>query len=159
MSHMKRMKTKSSFELSVIKRLCADEGWKFMENQKTYKWFGRWMGDSPLPEGMTVEEIGHCNHAIQVPGCSYEIGLVEMGDKVDIRFDFWHSGGLDKAIGVEGQIFRKLYSFTKAKIACEYHGKAYQEETLENGARKLVVFTSGGGDSFGENPIEGGMNW
>jgi len=70
MSHMKRMKTKSSFELSVIKRLCADEGWKFMENQKTYQWFGRWMGDSPLPESMTIEEIGHCNHAIQVPGCS-----------------------------------------------------------------------------------------
>ena len=68
-------------------------GATLIENQKTYKWYGKHMGDYPLPEGIKKEDLGKCDHAIRLKGCEYEIGLRKMeGGGFTPLFDFWGPG-------------------------------------------------------------------
>ena len=66
MSHISKIEL-VIHSLEDLKEACRQLGFEFMENQKTYKWFGRWVGDTPLPEGVKIEDIGKCDHAIRVP--------------------------------------------------------------------------------------------
>ena len=74
MSHISKIELVIK-DLEALKTACKRMGFEFREGQKTYQWYGRWVGDSPMPEGVTEEELGKCNHAIHVPGAKYEIGL------------------------------------------------------------------------------------
>jgi hypothetical protein len=80
--------------LEAIHNACQRLGWTLKQGQRTYRWFGRWMDDTPLPEQLLNEAeikqlptlhpqrrqellnniLGRCDHAIQIPGASYEIG-------------------------------------------------------------------------------------
>ena len=64
MSHISKIEL-VIHSLADLKEACRQLGFEFMENQKTYKWYGRWVGDTPLPEGINIEDIGKCDHAIQ----------------------------------------------------------------------------------------------
>ncbi len=90
-------------DLDSLKKACEDLNLEFVEGQTTYKWFGSYMGDSPLPEGFTAQELGKCEHAIRVPGNSksYEIGIVKRKDGrgYTALWDFWQGGyGLKEKI-------------------------------------------------------------
>lgn len=60
----------------------------------TYRWFGRSVGDYPIPEGFTAEELGHCEFAIGIKGDtkSYEIGAVKKNNQWRLVYDFWGPG-------------------------------------------------------------------
>ena len=49
MSHVSKIEL-VIHSLDDLKDACQKLGFQFMENQKSYKWYGRWVGDSPLPE-------------------------------------------------------------------------------------------------------------
>ena len=110
-----------------------------MEEQKHYRWFNRYMGDYPLPPGMKVEDLGKCDHAIRVPGCSYEVGIISIPEKpgtYKMYYDFWSSGGLDKVIGQNGgplkseythQVMKYLQTKGKAKMV----NKVRKEHVVE----------------------------
>ena len=68
--------------LDALIQACQRLGFQFMKDQTTYQWYGRWVGDSPLPEGINVKDIGKCHHAIRVPNCSYEIGVVRHNNRL-----------------------------------------------------------------------------
>ena len=78
MSHVSHIQLKI-YDLSAIKRACSRMGFQFMENQKTYTWYGKLVEPEkyPLPLGITEEELGHCDHAIKIPDARYEIGIVK----------------------------------------------------------------------------------
>ena len=52
-----------------------------------------------MPEGINIDDLGKCDHAIKVPECAYEIGVVKRGSKYILLWDAWHKGGLEQKIG------------------------------------------------------------
>ena len=68
MSHISKIEMEIT-DLESLKAACKRLGFTFQEYQKTYQWYGRWVGDTKLPEGILESDLGKCDHAIQVPEC------------------------------------------------------------------------------------------
>ena len=98
MSHIAKIELEIN-SLEDLKAACIRLGFVFQENQNSYTWYGRWVGDSPLPEGINIDDLGKCDHAIKIPECAYEIGVVKRGYKYTLLWDSWHRGGLEQKIG------------------------------------------------------------
>ncbi len=75
-----------------------------------------------MPEGMRVEDLGKCDHAIRVPGATYEVGVVKTTTGYELRYDHWNAGGLLMPLG--GPKAERLV-------------QAYATETVKRSARKL----------------------
>ena len=75
MSHISKIEVRID-SLDALKLACQRLGFTFRQGQATYKWYGRWVGDAPLPEEVSEDQLGKCDHAIIVPDCEYEIGVV-----------------------------------------------------------------------------------
>ena len=115
-------------------------GGTFHEGQKTHKWYNIFVGDTPMPEGMTKADLGKCDHAASFPGCSYEVGLRANGDGTfTMAFDYWRAGGLSEALG--GDALPKLcqaYSREKVLADIPVFGHALESETrLADGTIEL----------------------
>ena len=130
MSHITPITRDESFNIDTLKRMCADNGWVFAEGQQTYIWYGRFVGDSPLPAGVNVEDLGKCHHAIQIPGAEYEIGVVCKDGQVQLLYDFWKWGGLLDALGENAWKLNMAYDVSKARMAAEALGQTWQMEGL-----------------------------
>lgn len=103
MSHVARLTTKIR-DLSALRTAAERLGLTWNQGQETYRWYGRHVGDYPMPDGFTAEDLGRCAHAISVPGKpgAYEVGVVRSpdGDGWTLLYDFWSGGkGLMKVIG------------------------------------------------------------
>ena len=98
MSHIAKIELEIN-SLEDLKAACISLGFVFQENQNSYTWYGRWVGDSPLPEGINIDDLGKCDHAIKIPECAYEIGVIKRGYKYTLLWDSWHRGGLEQKIG------------------------------------------------------------
>jgi hypothetical protein len=112
MSHVVEIKTKLT-DLAAIKAACAALGCTFVENQKTYKWFGIHAGDYPLPAGFKAEDMGHCEHAIKVPGTDWEVGVAHARNP-----DGTPTGSytlLCDFCGLQGGVIGKTFGCTFAK--------------------------------------------
>jgi len=116
--------------LEDLESACKMLGFSFIENQKTYQWYGRWVGDSPLPEGIALEDLGKCDHAIRIQDCAYEIGIVKKGAKYILLWDSWHTGGLEQKIGKEAGILKQAYTIERIKR--EAKRKKYQVREIRN---------------------------
>lgn len=115
MSHISQVVSEMD-DREVLEAACRRLGWTVLE-QKTHAWYGRYVGDSQLPAGVKVGELGTCDFAIHVPGAKYEIGVIRTEDgRFALRYDYWHAGGLLPLIG--GQDCPKLkqaYGVEKAR--------------------------------------------
>ena len=114
-------------DLDAIKAVCRELGLTFKENQKTYQWWGYFEGDYPIPAGFTKEDLGHCEHAIGIPGTEWEVGLArKAGAKgLTLLFDFYGHRGepILKALGGEkAPEFLKRYAACKTELACQKAG-------------------------------------
>lgn len=129
-------------DLECLKTACTNLGLEFREGQKSYKWYGRHVGDYPLPEGFTHKDLGKCDHAIGVPGNSraYEIGVVKKGDSYTMLWDFWQGGfGLQEKVGDGcGELVDQYAQEVAMKEASEFAqaqgwsiSKEFDEETSE----------------------------
>lgn len=152
MSHVVTINTELK-DLTAIELACKRIGWTFVPNQRTYKWYGQWVDDSPLPHDLFSDEerlrvnelpklnrqkymtnlLGQCDHVIRVPGADYEIGLVKRGDRYIPVFDFWHQGGLQRLQydGMNG--FIQAYTCEKVKLEAQRQGLTYLEQPIEEG--------------------------
>jgi hypothetical protein len=166
MSHIVTIKTEFR-SLPAIEAACKRLGWAFSRNQRTYKWFGDWIGDSSLPEELFTPEqlthikrlddserqkymtefMGNCDHAITVPGCSYEIGVLEVrckegGKKFVLAYDYWPSGGLHTKMPTkpgDPNPFAQAYAIEAAKAQAIIEGYSVEESTLANGTMVLTL--------------------
>jgi hypothetical protein len=138
MSHISKIEL-VIHSLEDLKEACRQLGFEFMENQKTYKWYGRWVGDTALPEGVKIEDIGKCDHAIKVSGCEYEVGIVRRGDHYTLLWDYYHVGGLVQKIGLDAGILKQAY--TVARVRKEARQKRYRirEKKLDHGVRLVLT--------------------
>jgi len=137
LSHVSKIELEIQ-SLEDLKLACKRLGFTFIDNQQTYQWYGRWVGDSPLPEGINIDDLGKCDHAIKVPECAYEIGVVKRGSKYILLWDSWHKGGLEQKIGKEAGILKQ--SYTIERIRREAKRKKYQvKEIKQDQSVRLVL--------------------
>ena len=63
-------------DLNALHRAC--QRLELVRGQQTCRWYGRSVGDDPVPVGFAKEELGTSEHAIRIPGNdrAYEIGIV-----------------------------------------------------------------------------------
>ena len=137
MSHVSKIELEIQ-SLEDLKLACKRLGFIFQENQQTYKWYGRSVGDYPLPEGINVDDLGKCDHAIKVPECTYEIGVVKRGTKYILLWDSWHAGGLEQKIGSDAGILKQAYTIERIKREAKL--KKYQvREIKKDQSMRLVL--------------------
>ena len=75
MSHISKIELEVK-DLGVLRKACSRLNLEFVQDQKTFKWYGR---DSK------------CNHAIKVPEANYEIGVLKTGENYELQCDYYDS--------------------------------------------------------------------
>src|ERR1035437_8068893 len=112
-------------DLDALKTVCAALGLEFRENQNTYRWYGRHVGDFPLPEGLA------------------KVGLVKRGEAFIPLWDFWQGGyGLRDKIGEGGSTLISAYTkevaVRKARQFATSKGWSYSER-LDAATQETVI--------------------
>ena len=138
MSHVSKIELEIR-SLEELKEACRQIGLRFKENKKTYAWFGEWVGDYPMPPGFKVEDLGKCDHAINVPGCEYEIGVVRKDGKLSLIWDFWKSGGLEKKLGKGCGKLKQAYAAVKIRNEARMKGYRVTQTKIKKGIRLVLA--------------------
>jgi hypothetical protein len=138
MSHISKVEVEVR-DLAAVEAMCAHLGWTLVRDQKTYRWFGRFMYDTPLPPGLKVEDLGKCTHAIKVPGCNYEIGLVATQTGYRVIFDYYEPE-LTKALGGrEAPLLKREYAIAAVRRQAQKMGKQAVVTRGTDGRAKVVI--------------------
>lgn len=143
MSHITKIDIEVS-DLTALKAACHRLGFTFVEGKKTYEWYGRFVGDAPLPEGMSIDDLGRCNHAIGVPGARYEIGVRAEKGGFRLLWDRWEAGGLLPRIGKDAGLLKQAYGIEKAKLEARRKGYSVYESRKTDGSITLKIQVGGG---------------
>lgn len=138
MSHIAKIELEIN-DLEALKSACKALGFYFMENQNTYKWYGKWVEDTPLPEGVQIEDLGKCTHAIDVPAAVFEIGVVQNGSKYHLLWDYWIGGGLEKHIGKNACKLKQAYTIERIRKSARAKGYLIHENRINNGIRMALT--------------------
>lgn len=118
-------------DLDALKAAVREFGAEFIEGKTTYNWYGRSVGDYPLPKGMTAEQLGKCSHVIRVPGVRYEIGVVKLpGGGYTLAYDFYGSGGIH-----DGQMLHQKFGDKCQKLVQHYGAAKATREAQKKGMR------------------------
>lgn len=127
-------------DLDSLKSACDRLGFEFKEGQRSYQWFGRWVGDSPMPEGMTTADLGHCDHAIKVPGSQYEVGVrSKPGGGYGLVWDYWDHGIRNAMGGSKGDKLVQAYATERTKKQARRMGYTVSEAQRQDGSIKLTL--------------------
>ncbi len=110
-------------DLPSLKAACRRLGLQFMENKTSFKWYGY--------------EDGHCDHVIQVPGATYEIGVVKAGNGFELNCDFYDSK-LEAYLGTNGGLLKQAYGVERTKLEARRKGYSVIEQQTETGIRLRV---------------------
>jgi hypothetical protein len=144
MSHNEIMELEVT-DLKTLANTAKRLGGKLILNQKTYKWFDRFMDDYPLPEGLTVSDLGKCEHAIKFPGIEYEVGVIKSRTTkgaYELLWDFWDKKLKAKMGGDKAITFIQHYTMEKTKQAAMSKGKLCREsviKTKQGEKRRMVI--------------------
>lgn len=112
-------------------------------DKQTFRWFGRHVGDFPLPEGFSVDDMGKCEFALGIKGnnTAYEVGVVRRrnGDGWTLLYDQWAGGkGMTKQIGGGCEKLLQAYAVEKVRrVAGRTHRVTRQN--MPNGSIKLTL--------------------
>lgn len=145
MSHIESVDVQIT-DLEALKAATKRLGVEFIENKRTYNWFGRSVGDYKLPAGFTADELGKCDHVVKVPGVNYEVGVVpsKVGKGYTLLYDFWGSHGAHDGEKLKEKFGAKLsklvdaYSIEALKRKAAARGYLTRETTVK-GKTALVV--------------------
>jgi len=125
-------------DLENLKTTCKRLGLEFKQNQKTYQWYGEWMGD-PLPDGVKEEDLGKCDHAIHIKKCKYEIGVVKKGGKYILLWDSYYQGGLERQLGKNAGKLKQAYAIEIVKKEAKRKGYRLHEKKVQQGIRLVLA--------------------
>ncbi len=139
MSHIAKIELEIR-DLDSLKQACKRLGFHFMENQKHYAWYGKWVGNQPIPEEISEKDLGKCTHAIHVPAAVFEIGIVKKDNSYLLLWDSWIGGGLEKAIGKDAGILKQAYAIESVKREARRKGYRLTEKRMRKGVRLSLSF-------------------
>lgn len=149
MSHVAEIELKTKIDnLELLKKTCKRLGLVFHEGKKTYKWYGRHVGDYPLPAGFSQSDLGRCDHCMSIEGNNkaYEIGVIEKNGQFTFLWDFWQGGfGLEEKIGSKGENIENAYNLELTKSEMEILAIAnggFVEETFDTKTQEVVLTVS-----------------
>lgn len=152
MSHVTTLKMKVHEEYLDCLEAALPQGMDLRRGQKTHAWWGRFVGDSQVPDGYRPEQYGHCEHAIGYtgetprngPAGPWEIGLYRApdGDGYELLADTY--GGAGRRITAPLAGIRQRYAANvaerRALETLSRHGwRAAGRETLPNGALRVTL--------------------
>ncbi len=138
MSHISTIELEIN-SIDMLKKACQRLQLKFCEGQKTYTWYGKWVGDTPLPEGISIDDLGKCDHAIRVPGANYEIGIVKTGNKYRLLYDYWRAGKLEKVLGKGLGKLKQAYTIERVNQEARIKGYRIQEKKMDKSIRLVMT--------------------
>lgn len=138
MSHISRIELDIK-DLQSLKEACKRLGFEFCQNQQSYQWYGRWVGDSPLPEGITEDQLGKCDHAIKVPGAQYEVGVVRKGQSFILLYDEWVKGGLKTKLGVNAGLLKQAYTIETLRKEARQKNYRFHETKMKKQIRVTLT--------------------
>ena len=128
MSHVTTIEMEEKYDVKALKQMCKDMGWEWREGQRTFNWYGTHVGDYPIPQGFTKADMGRCEHAIHIPGASYELGY----SKGKLLWDFYSPGGLQRVLGKEAGFLKQGYAMAKTKVTAKAHQKRFYSRPVTN---------------------------
>jgi hypothetical protein len=137
MSHVSKIELQIN-DLETLKAACKRMGLEFVPDQLNYSWYGKHIGDYPLPEGFTLDDLGKCHHAIKVPGASYEIGVVKRNARYFLLWDFYSVGGLESRLGKGASKLRQAYAVERVHKEARRKGYRIQENRTENSIQLIL---------------------
>jgi hypothetical protein len=108
MSHVSRIELEIK-DPEALKAACERLGGEVIQ-KNTYAWYGRSVGDHPLPDGFTKEDLGKCDYALSFPHATYEVGVVQRGKNCTLLWDFYSEGGLARVLGHQGGLLKQAYT-------------------------------------------------
>jgi len=143
MSHVTDIKTEIK-DLDALAIAAEKLGLELVRDQKTYKWYGKFIGDAPLPEGMTEEDLGQCEHALRVKGRpnAYEVGVIKAknGKGYTLLFDYYAGGqGLMKHIGDNAGKLTQRYAAEAAIKQARRQGFQCRETVGTDGKIRIIA--------------------
>lgn len=137
-------------DLNALQRACQRLGLELVRHQQSYRWYGRSVGDYPLPTGFTKDELGTCEHAIRIPGNTqaYEIGIVTRRDGkpgYTLLWDFYNGGyGLVDRVGENAERLQQLYALEVTLGMIEHMNHCVVDQyQLPDGSIELVLVQQG----------------
>jgi hypothetical protein len=146
MSHVANVEVEVT-DLDVLKKACEALGIEFREGQRTWKWYGKWMddwntSDAAVTNGYDPKLFGKGEHAIRVPGATYEIGVVKnpTGNGYRLIYDNYGSEGRKISERLGGMKLTKLnaeYTATLSARQLRRKGFRVTRTVLTNGSIKL----------------------
>lgn len=141
MSHWTQVET-SITDLEALESACKELGLVFAKGQTSVKWYGRSVGDYPLPPGVTADQLGKGDHAIKLPGCEYEVAVIQDKGtgKYKLAYDFWGPGmALKEKMGENAGKLLQMYGVHKATKAAKAKGYTVRREKTKTGTVLLTV--------------------
>jgi hypothetical protein len=145
MSHVTQIDVEIK-DLKALADAARELGGELVE-ASTYKWYGTWVGDYPMPKGINTSDLGRCQYKIVFPNTEYEVGFLKQDDKFAALFDFWvpvkdHGKGrvpLIKRIGENGGLLSQQYTIAKATRDAKARGLRTTKKVHENGTIELRI--------------------
>lgn len=133
-------------DLEALSAAAQELGMELSES-KTYKWYGRFMGDWKLPEGFSSSDLGKCDHVLRVKGAgpeTYEVGVVKRRDGkpgYNLLFDFWSGGfGLVDKIGENAVNLKREYALAVAAKEMRRNGfRVSRQIDQKTGKPKMIA--------------------
>jgi hypothetical protein len=125
--------------LDVLEKACVELGCKLIRGQKHYAWYGEWVGDTPMPEGVRIEDLGKCEHIIQVPRADYEIGVIRVDDHYELIYDYWHPGGIETVLGEGLSKLKQAYAVESTKRLAAKKGFRIAEKKTQDGVQLTLT--------------------
>lgn len=144
MSHVVKIDMKL-MSLNVIIKTFRDLGMEVVESPN-YKWYNTYVGDSPLPEGYSIDELGKCIYKAYIPSkpSAYEVGIVKSKDGTgfSLLYDFWMEGyGLESVIGKNANKFKQTYSANMSIMQLAMQGRQFTKTVNTKGQIIIVANT------------------
>ena len=143
MSHVATVEVQIT-DLDALKAACEGLGLAFVEGKTEFRWYGVSVGDAPLPEGFTREDMGKCDHCLSLRDNldAYEVGVVRRRDGKPgflLMYDEWRGGyGLEAIIGQKAARLKQGYATQVTVRQMRKKGYRVTQATLESGAIRLT---------------------
>lgn len=138
MSHVEKMELIAK-SLSAIDKTAQEHGGELIKADR-YNWYGRHVGDYPIPKGFTRADMGKCDYKIRFPGIQYEVGVVKNpdGEGYVLMYDFYDRKLSEKIGGPKAlKLHASLWKHQQIEAA-EKRGLKWKEVKKGN---KLELYT------------------